>query len=202
MCGRNQHNIVILLQLKINKLRKKIQLWNTKCALCYMLCRRNTQGHGWAQKAIACRVALPGGRGGERLKGWVSFSGGEGGGWVRGRIFQAKGTESVKAQRLWQPCPATQHGHQVWAAGDEARQADSGQRASGGPDSSRKQTGAAAGSRRLTWGGRGRAASAGVLNAVTRVLIRRGQGDFPGGPEVEIPCFHCRGHRFDRWSGN
>ena len=26
--------------------------------------------------------------------------------------------------------------------------------------------------------------------------------DFPGGPGVEILSFHCRGHRFDPWSGN
>ena len=26
-------------------------------------------------------------------------------------------------------------------------------------------------------------------------------GDIPGGPVVRTPCFHCRGHRFDSWSG-
>ena len=26
--------------------------------------------------------------------------------------------------------------------------------------------------------------------------------DFPGGPGVRTPCFHCRRHRFDLWSGN
>ena len=26
--------------------------------------------------------------------------------------------------------------------------------------------------------------------------------EFPGGPVVRTPCFHCRGHRFDPWSGN
>ena len=25
---------------------------------------------------------------------------------------------------------------------------------------------------------------------------------FPGVPVVEMPCFHCRGHRFNPWSGN
>ena len=25
---------------------------------------------------------------------------------------------------------------------------------------------------------------------------------FPGGPVVKNPCFHCRGHGFDPWSGN
>ena len=27
-------------------------------------------------------------------------------------------------------------------------------------------------------------------------------GDFPGSPVVKTPCFHCRGHGFDPWSGN
>ena len=27
-------------------------------------------------------------------------------------------------------------------------------------------------------------------------------GEFPGSPVVRIPRFHCRGHRFDPWSGN
>ena len=27
-------------------------------------------------------------------------------------------------------------------------------------------------------------------------------GDFPGGPVVRTPCFHCCGHGFDPWSGN
>ena len=26
--------------------------------------------------------------------------------------------------------------------------------------------------------------------------------DFPGGPEVRTPHFHCMGHEFDTWSGN
>ena len=26
--------------------------------------------------------------------------------------------------------------------------------------------------------------------------------DFPGGPVVKTPCFHCKGHRFDPWSWN
>ena len=26
--------------------------------------------------------------------------------------------------------------------------------------------------------------------------------DVPGGPVVKTPCFHCRGHGFDPWSGN
>ena len=26
--------------------------------------------------------------------------------------------------------------------------------------------------------------------------------DFPGGPVVKTPCFHCRGHGFDPWLGN
>ena len=43
------------------------------------------------------------------------------------------------------------------------------------------------GTGRLCWG----------PQAVTRVLIRRGQGDFPGSPGVENPWFHCKGQRFD-----
>ena len=26
--------------------------------------------------------------------------------------------------------------------------------------------------------------------------------EFPGGPVVRTPCFHCRGHGFDPWLGN
>ena len=26
--------------------------------------------------------------------------------------------------------------------------------------------------------------------------------DFPGGPVVGTPCFHCRGRGFKPWSGN
>ena len=26
--------------------------------------------------------------------------------------------------------------------------------------------------------------------------------EFPDGPVVKTPCFHCRGHGFDSWSGN
>ena len=26
--------------------------------------------------------------------------------------------------------------------------------------------------------------------------------ELPGGPVVKTPCFHCRGHRFNPWSGN
>ena len=26
--------------------------------------------------------------------------------------------------------------------------------------------------------------------------------DFPGGPVVKTPCFHCRGLRFNPWPGN
>ena len=33
-------------------------------------------------------------------------------------------------------------------------------------------------------------------------IKRSGLWDFPGGPVVKTPCFHCRGHRFDPWSGN
>ena len=34
------------------------------------------------------------------------------------------------------------------------------------------------------------------------VTKNRFLGDFPGGPAVGTPCFHCRGHGFDPWSGN
>ena len=45
----------------------------------------------------------------------------------------------------------------------------------------------------------------------TRVSLSKGLGkdvklkisrDFPGGPVIKTPRFHCRGHRFDPWSGN
>ena len=26
--------------------------------------------------------------------------------------------------------------------------------------------------------------------------------EFPGGSVVKSPCFHCREHEFDPWSGN
>ena len=29
-----------------------------------------------------------------------------------------------------------------------------------------------------------------------------GHQDFPGGSVVKTPCFHCRGHGFNPWSGN
>ena len=32
--------------------------------------------------------------------------------------------------------------------------------------------------------------------------VRNNQGDFPGGPVVRAPSFHCRGPRFDPWLGN
>ena len=28
------------------------------------------------------------------------------------------------------------------------------------------------------------------------------EGDFPGSPVVKTPCFYCRGHGFNPWSGN
>lgn len=28
------------------------------------------------------------------------------------------------------------------------------------------------------------------------------EGDFPGGPMVKPPCFHCRWHKFYPWSGS
>ena len=29
-----------------------------------------------------------------------------------------------------------------------------------------------------------------------------GERDFPGGPVVKTPSFHCKGRGFDPWSGN
>ena len=31
---------------------------------------------------------------------------------------------------------------------------------------------------------------------------RKKQEDFPGGPVLKTPCFHCRGRGFDPWSGS
>ena len=49
---------------------------------------------------------------------------------------------------------------------------------------------------RLSW------ISGWTLHAITSILIRRRQRDFPGGPVVKTPCSQCRGPRFDPWSGN
>ena len=40
-----------------------------------------------------------------------------------------------------------------------------------------------------------------VLNFVKDGLgiYRKKSSDFPGGPVVKTPCFHCRGHGFDPW---
>ena len=45
------------------------------------------------------------------------------------------------------------------------------------------------------------------LQSVDRAILLRPKsdvtsGDFPGGPVVKTLCFHCRGRRFDPWSGN
>jgi len=50
------------------------------------------------------------------------------------------------------------------------------------------------------------------LHALVEVLQLRSKGifclngnhfgDFPGSPVVRAPCFHCRRHGFDPWSGN
>ena len=34
------------------------------------------------------------------------------------------------------------------------------------------------------------------------LTVLRLMGEFPGGPVVRTPRFHCRGHGFDPWSGN
>ena len=35
-----------------------------------------------------------------------------------------------------------------------------------------------------------------------RYFKREAPGVFPAGPVVKIPCFHCKGHRFEPWMGN
>ena len=32
--------------------------------------------------------------------------------------------------------------------------------------------------------------------------VKKSGWEFPGGPVVRTPCFHCRGPGFDPWSGN
>ena len=32
--------------------------------------------------------------------------------------------------------------------------------------------------------------------------LKNYSGDFPGGPVVKTPCFHCRGRRLDPWLGS
>ena len=34
------------------------------------------------------------------------------------------------------------------------------------------------------------------------VLLKTHSSKFPAGPVVRTARFHCRGHRFDPWSGN
>ena len=34
------------------------------------------------------------------------------------------------------------------------------------------------------------------------IQARAHLGEFPGGPVIRTPHFHCRGHRFNPWSGN
>ena len=46
------------------------------------------------------------------------------------------------------------------------------------------------------------AAIASGLVVISSQLQTYPSEDFPGGPEVKTPHFHCRGHRFDPWSGN
>ena len=64
----------------------------------------------------------------------------------------------------------------------------------------------------LRWPGRENVTEAGVGNQQTlKSWSRNGTLPpqkihslwvFPCGPEVTTPNFHCRGHRFDPWSGN
>ena len=39
-------------------------------------------------------------------------------------------------------------------------------------------------------------------NVTVRVFVRGRQSEFPGGPVLGTPCFHCRRHRFYPWLGN
>ena len=38
-----------------------------------------------------------------------------------------------------------------------------------------------------------------VLSCLIKISYPK---DFPSGPGVETPCFQCREHRLDPWSGN
>ena len=40
------------------------------------------------------------------------------------------------------------------------------------------------------------------LESVIEILRTKNHRDFPGGPVVTTPRFHCRGLRFNPWSGN
>ena len=42
MCGRNQHNMVFILQLKINKLRKKTALEHEVCIVLHAIPKKHT----------------------------------------------------------------------------------------------------------------------------------------------------------------
>ena len=41
-----------------------------------------------------------------------------------------------------------------------------------------------------------------VLGWVGEQPVKSPCRDFPSSPVVKTPCFHCRGHGFDPWSGN
>ena len=42
----------------------------------------------------------------------------------------------------------------------------------------------------------------GVSEDLTFEVKRNSLRNFPGGPVVKTPCFHCRGQGFDPWSGD
>ena len=40
-------------------------------------------------------------------------------------------------------------------------------------------------------------------NTLKKLFVKKHtRRNFPGGPVVKIPSFHCKGHGFDPWSGN
>ena len=39
-------------------------------------------------------------------------------------------------------------------------------------------------------------------NIMTKIQKRASLREFPDGPVVRTPCFHCKEHGFDPWSGN
>ena len=40
-----------------------------------------------------------------------------------------------------------------------------------------------------------------VKSEMPKRYLKGGIRDFHGGPGVKTPCFQCRGHGFDPWSG-
>ena len=40
-----------------------------------------------------------------------------------------------------------------------------------------------------------------TYKCVSDISLISARGDFPGGPVVKVPCFHCRRHGFNPWLG-